>query len=84
MIVGQGTRENDIELNVCRGKHLTNMRAAGADIKIALTPAVKLSLEQALDFIGDDELLEITPKTLRMRKRHLTKLERVKYKRNRN
>ncbi|OGC97845.1 GTP-binding protein TypA [Candidatus Amesbacteria bacterium RIFCSPHIGHO2_01_FULL_48_32] len=78
MIVGLGTRENDVELNVCRGKHLTNTRAASADIKTVLTPALKMSLEQALDFIADDELLEITPKSLRLRKKYLTRLERVR------
>ena len=78
MIVGLGTRDRDVELNVCRGKHLTNTRAASADIKAVLTPAVKLSLEQALDFIEDDELLEITPKSLRLRKKYLTRLERVR------
>ena len=81
MIVGLGTRENDIELNVCKGKHLTNTRAASADIKTVLTPALKLSLEQALDFIQDDELLEITPKSLRLRKRFLTKLDRIRARR---
>ncbi|MBI2008477.1 translational GTPase TypA [Candidatus Amesbacteria bacterium] len=78
MIVGLGTRENDVELNVCRGKHLTNTRAASADIKAVLTPATKQSLEQALDFIQDDELLEITPKSLRLRKKFLTRLDRVR------
>lgn len=78
MVVGLGTRENDIEINICKGKHLTNMRAAGADIKTVLTPAVKLSLEQALDFIEDDELLEITPISLRLRKRFLKKIDRVR------
>ncbi|TSC88149.1 MAG: GTP-binding protein [Microgenomates group bacterium Gr01-1014_16] len=78
MIVGMGTRENDVELNVCKGKHLTNTRAASADIKTVLTPAVKMSLEQALEFINDDELLEITPKNLRFRKKFLTKLDRIR------
>ena len=78
MIVGMGTRENDVELNVCKGKHLTNTRAASADIKAVLTPATKQSLEQALDFIQDDELLEITPKSLRLRKKFLTRLDRVR------
>ncbi len=78
MIVGLGTRENDVELNVCKGKHLTNTRAASADIKTVLTPATKLSLEQALDFIADDELLELTPQYIRMRKKYLTKLDRVR------
>lgn len=78
MVVGLGTRENDIELNLCKGKHLTNTRAASADIKTVLTPATKMSLEQALDFIGDDELLEITPLSLRLRKKYLSKLERIR------
>ena len=81
MIVGMGTRESDVELNVCKGKHLTNTRAASADIKAVLTPATKQSLEQALDFIQDDELLEITPKSLRLRKKFLTRLDRVRYSR---
>jgi len=78
MIVGIGTRDKDIELNVCKGKHLTNTRAASADIKTVLTPATKMSLEQALDFIADDELLELTPVSIRMRKKCLTKLDRVR------
>lgn len=78
MIIGLGTRENDVELNVCKGKHLTNMRSANADIKTVLTPAYKMSLEQALDFIQDDELLEITPLSIRLRKRYLNKLERTR------
>jgi GTP-binding protein len=78
MIVGLGTRDNDVALNVCKGKHLTNMRSAGADIKTVLTPAVKMSLEQALGFIADDELLEVTPKSLRLRKKYLTNLDRIR------
>jgi GTP-binding protein len=81
MIVGLGTRENDVELNVCRGKHLTNMRSASADIKTVLTPALKLSLEQALDFIEEDELLEVTPHCIRLRKRFLGKLDRIRFQR---
>jgi len=81
MIVGLGTRESDVELNICKGKHLTNMRSSGADIKIALTPALKMSLEQALDFIQDDELLEVTPTSIRLRKRYLDKTERLKFQR---
>ncbi|MEK9200542.1 MAG: translational GTPase TypA [Patescibacteria group bacterium] len=78
MIIGLGTRESDVELNVCKGKHLTNMRSSGADIKTVLTPALKMSLEQALDFIQDDELLEITPVSLRLRKRYLNKIDRIR------
>ncbi len=85
MIVGLTTREKDIDINVTKGKHLTNTRAASADIKTVLTPATKLSLEQALDFIEDDELLEVTPTSLRLRKKYLGKLERVRFERkNRN
>jgi len=78
MIVGLGTRDQDVELNMCKGKHLTNTRAASADIRTILTPATKMSLEQALDFIGDDELLELTPNNIRVRKKYLTKLDRVR------
>ncbi len=79
MIVGQNAKDDDISINVCKGKKLTNMRAAAADIAIQLTPAVKLSLEQSLDFLESDELLEITPKSLRLRKKYLTELERRRH-----
>jgi GTP-binding protein len=78
MIIGLNTRGDDIEMNVAKGKHLTNIRAAGSDIVIALTPPLKMSLEQYLDFLEDDELLEVTPKNLRLRKKMLTKLDRVR------
>ena len=78
MIVGLNTRSDDIEINVAKGKHLTNMRSANADIAIALTPPLKMSLEQYLDFLEDDELLEVTPKSLRLRKKLLTRLDRVR------
>ncbi|MCR4263991.1 MAG: translational GTPase TypA [Candidatus Roizmanbacteria bacterium] len=71
MIVGQNSRQEDMYMNVCRGKKLTNMRAASGDDIIKLAPAVKMSLEECLVFLGDDELLEVTPKHLRLRKRHL-------------
>ena len=77
-IIGLNSRESDIDINVCKGKHLTNMRSANADIKTVLTPAMKMSLEQALDFIEEDELLEVTPKSFRLRKKFLTKLDRVR------
>lgn len=77
-IVGLGSRENDMEINVCKDKHLTNTRASNKDMRIALTPPVKMSLEQALDFIAKDELIEITPHFLRLRKKFLTKLDRVR------
>lgn len=72
MVVGISTREDDIEINVCRAKQLTNNRSSGEGVAIHLTPPTLMSLEQALDFINDDELLEVTPKAIRMRKRFLT------------
>jgi GTP-binding protein len=71
MIVGQNTRGDDLDVNVCRGKQLTNMRTSSSDGTVQLTPFTELSLEQCIDFIEDDELLEVTPKSLRLRKRHL-------------
>jgi GTP-binding protein len=79
MIVGQHTKDNDLVINVCRGKKLTNMRASGSDESIKLTPPRIFSLEQALEFIGDDELLEITPDSIRMRKKLLNHTERKRY-----
>lgn len=76
MIVGLNQKENDIAVNVCKGKKLTNMRSKASDGVLHLTPATKLSLEQCLDFLENDELLEITPHNLRLRKKHLTELER--------
>ena len=78
MIIGLNSRPDDIEINVAKGKHLTNMRSSTSDIAIALTPPLKMSLEQYLDFLEDDELLEVTPKCLRLRKKLLTKLDRVR------
>ena len=75
MIVGQNSRDNDLIVNVCREKQLTNMRAAGSDENMILTPPIKFSLEQALQFIGDDELVEITPTAIRLRKKLLNKRE---------
>lgn len=76
MIVGQHARDNDLVINVCREKQLTNIRAAGGDENIILTPPVIFSLEQALQFIADDELVEITPKSIRLRKKSLKEDER--------
>src|ERR671916_181276 len=78
MIVGQHPRQGDLPVNVCRAKKLTNMRASTKDIAIGLTPPVLLSLEQALDFLADDELLEVTPENFRLRKRYLSADERAK------
>ena len=71
MIVGQNTRGEDLDVNVCKGKQLTNMRSSSSDGTVQLTPFTDLSLEQCIDFLEDDELLEVTPKSLRLRKRHL-------------
>jgi GTP-binding protein len=79
-VVGINGRSEDLEINICKAKHLTNMRASGSDGTVQLTPATRLSLEQSLDFLEDDELLEVTPKSLRLRKRYLTQNERKKHK----
>ncbi|HTK39481.1 MAG TPA: translational GTPase TypA [Patescibacteria group bacterium] len=71
MIVGLNRRGEDIEINVCKAKHLTNMRSSSSDGVVQLTPFTNLSLEQCIDFLEDDELLEVTPKSLRLRKREL-------------
>lgn len=76
MIIGEHSRENDIVVNPIRGKQLTNIRASGSDEAIRLVPPVKLTLESAVEFINDDELVEITPKTIRLRKRYLKDFER--------
>lgn len=78
MIIGQHAKENDLIVNCSRGKKLTNVRASGTDEAVRLTPAHTLSLEQALEFIDDDELVEVTPKSIRLRKRYLDANERKK------
>ncbi len=80
MVVGENARNEDIVVNVCKKKHVTNMRASGSDEALRLTPIRLLSLEQALEFIADDELVEITPKTIRLRKRILDSEQRAKVK----
>ena len=70
MVIGQNGKAEDIELNVCKTKHLTNTRSSGADDALKLTTPRTLSLEEALDFIDTDELLEVTPETLRIRKKY--------------
>lgn len=77
-IVGECSRNEDIVVNVCKRKHVTNMRASDSDEALRLTPPVDLSLEQCMEFIRDDELVEVTPKNIRMRKRLLTKDQRIK------
>lgn len=76
MIIGLNRRQEDMEINVCKAKHLTNMRSSSSDGVVQLTPYTDLSLEQCIDFIEDDELLEVTPKSLRLRKRYLDANER--------
>ena len=76
MIVGIHTRDNDLVVNPIREKKLTNIRAAGKDENVVLTPPIQLTLESAIEFIADDELVEITPKSIRLRKRHLKENER--------
>jgi GTP-binding protein len=70
-IVGLNGRQEDMEINVCKAKHLTNMRSSSSDGVVQLTPPIIFSLEECLDFIENDELLEVTPKSLRLRKREL-------------
>ena len=77
-IIGQHVRDNDLTVNPMKTKKLTNVRAAGSDDNILLTPALHLTLEQALEFIADDELVEVTPHAIRMRKKHLTEIERTR------
>lgn len=79
MIIGLNSKDEDIALNVTKGKKLTNMRSSSSDGILKLTPATKYSLEQCLDFLEKDELLEITPENLRLRKRYLTELERKRH-----
>ena len=71
MIVGAAARENDMNINPCKPKQLNNIRSAGADEKLILAPPLQLTLEKALEYISDDELVEITPKHIRLRKRTL-------------
>ena len=75
-VIGENTRSNDIVLNVNKTKHLTNVRASGSDDKIVLIPPVKMSLEEYMEYIRDDEYLEVTPKSLRLRKIILDEIER--------
>ena len=79
MIVGENARNDDITVNVCKKKHLTNTRASGSDDALRLTPATIMTLEKCLEFINSDELLEVTPKSLRLRKMIINKGERERY-----
>jgi GTP-binding protein len=77
-LVGIHAKDNDLTVNALRAKQMTNIRAAGKDENVQLTPAIRMSLEQALEFIEDDELVEVTPKQIRLRKKHLTENDRKK------
>jgi GTP-binding protein len=83
MVVGENARDEDLDVNVCKAKHLTNMRASGSDEAIVLTPPREMTLEFALEYIGPDELVEVTPSNLRIRKRILDQEERRKTRRTR-
>ena len=83
MIVGEHSRDNDLEVNVLKGKKLTNVRAAGKDDNVQLTPPMKLTLEKAMAYISDDELVEVTPRSIRLRKRWLDPNTRKKIERSR-
>jgi GTP-binding protein len=76
MIIGIHSRENDLVVNAIRGKKLTNVRAAGKDEALILTPPIQLTLEYAVEFIADDELVEVTPESIRIRKRALNEQDR--------
>ena len=78
MIVGEHTRDNDLEVNVLKGKKLTNIRTTSKDEAVRLTPPIRMTLERALAYIQDDELVEVTPKSIRLRKRHLDSNDRKK------
>lgn len=78
MIVGESPKSGDIVVNVCKKKHLTNTRASGSDDALRLIPPKILSLEDSLEFIGDDELVEVTPKSIRLRKITLSNVQRAK------
>jgi GTP-binding protein len=78
MVVGENARGQDMPINVCKKKHLTNIRSAGADMEIRLTPPRRMSLDEAVEYLSDDELLEVTPASYRIRKRILNTEERGK------
>lgn len=76
MIIGIHSRDNDLVVNPLKGKQLTNMRASGSDENVILTPPIQMTLERALEFIDDDELVEVTPHHIRLRKRYLKENDR--------
>ena len=78
MVVGMSPKSEDIAVNVCKTKHLTNTRASGSDDALRLIPPRRFSLEESLEFLADDELLEVTPKSIRIRKRLLDHAQRMR------
>ncbi len=84
MVVGEHSRDNDLEINVLKGKQLTNVRASGTDEAVKLTPPRRMSLEEMMAYINEDELLEVTPSNLRLRKRYLSAIERKKYRKSKS
>jgi GTP-binding protein len=83
MIIGQHCRTNDLDVNVTKEKKLTNIRAAGKDEAVRLTPPIKMTLERALSWIQDDELVEVTPKSIRLRKLYLDPNDRKRFEKQR-
>ena len=79
MIIGIHSRDNDLEVNVLKGKQLTNIRAAGKDEAVKLTPPIRMTLDRALSWIQDDELMEVTPKSIRLRKMYLDANDRKRF-----
>ena len=84
MIVGINSRSEDLAINVCKEKHLTNTRASGSDDALRLVPPIQMSLEKAIEFIQDDELVEVTPKSIRLRKKILNNKDRERAARSAN
>jgi GTP-binding protein len=78
MIIGQTNRPRDVSVNVCKSKKLTNIRSSTSDVAIKLTPPIKYSLEQSIDFVNKDELVEVTPKNIRLRKKILKETLRLR------
>ena len=78
-VIGIHSRDNDLTVNALKGKKLTNMRASGTDEAITLVPPIRYTLEQSLEFIDDDELVEVTPKSVRIRKKYLTEQDRKRF-----
>jgi len=81
MVIGNATKGNDMSVNPTKGKNLTNMRSKSSDEAITLTPPLILTLERGLEIMGEDEYLEVTPESIRLRKQFLTDIERIRAKR---